>query len=262
MIVSHEHRFVFVEVPRTGTTAISAELVARYGGASVGPKHAHRGEAMQLLGERARTYCWVAGVRHPMDDVAAEYDKVRGNHKGRYTDPRRFKEAGGSVRPGGRERHAFVRDSNAAFAEYFLRFHQRVYVNGWVRDQRGADLLIRFESIQEGFAELLRTVGLAQAQALPRVNATSGRAGDFRSYYPPTIQRQAVAVLGPSMLEWGYTWPQDWAIDAVPLASRAAYRLDRVLSRGASAASDGPAGGFGPRVGSKLRRLALRRHVS
>ena len=32
MIISHEHKYVFVEFPRTGTTAISKELCLNYFG--------------------------------------------------------------------------------------------------------------------------------------------------------------------------------------------------------------------------------------
>lgn len=35
MIISHEHRYVFVEVPRTGSSAINRELRERYGGVRI-----------------------------------------------------------------------------------------------------------------------------------------------------------------------------------------------------------------------------------
>ncbi len=234
---------------------MARELVSRYGAVAAGPKHAHRAEALALLGRGVEAYRWIAGVRHPMDEAVSRYSKVASNHRGRYTDPRAFSEHGGSVRRGGRERYEFLHRTQADFSAYFLRFHRQVQVSPWVGDQRRADLVIRFEDIQEGFSELLRLVGLDQQRPLPRLNATAGRTADYLGLYGPAIRRRAVTVLGPAMLEWGYRWPEDWGIAAVPRLSLLAYRLDSALGP----PDRSPLPGLAKRASTRLRGYAARR---
>ncbi len=39
MIISHKYKYLFIELPRTGTTAISKELRERYAGELIYEKH-------------------------------------------------------------------------------------------------------------------------------------------------------------------------------------------------------------------------------
>ena len=41
MIISDKNRYVFVEIPHTGSHSIAAELVAHYGGVRIMRKHAN-----------------------------------------------------------------------------------------------------------------------------------------------------------------------------------------------------------------------------
>ena len=40
MVISHRHRYLFVELPRTGSTAIHRELIELYDGTAILQKHA------------------------------------------------------------------------------------------------------------------------------------------------------------------------------------------------------------------------------
>ena len=87
MIVSREHRFVFVEAPFTGSTAISKELLEQYGCEEVLHKHAHLREFLNVATPEEREYKVAIGVRHPLDQIVSFHAKLKTNHKGAFEDP-------------------------------------------------------------------------------------------------------------------------------------------------------------------------------
>jgi hypothetical protein len=65
MIISHRHRYVFVEVPRTGSTAVSAELRENYDGHEILRKHASYRDFLRVASEEERGYFTFSAVRNP-----------------------------------------------------------------------------------------------------------------------------------------------------------------------------------------------------
>src|SRR5262245_27774439 len=80
MVISHKHRYLFVEIPNTGSTAISAELRRHYDGEPVLHKHATYGEFLRLASRDQRTYFVFGTVRNPLDLAVTEYFKLKTNH--------------------------------------------------------------------------------------------------------------------------------------------------------------------------------------
>ena len=75
MIVSHEHHYVFIEMPNTASTAIAAELTVHYRGQSILWKHATYYDFLRVCSSRERECAVFAGHRHPMDIVVSRYFK-------------------------------------------------------------------------------------------------------------------------------------------------------------------------------------------
>lgn len=226
MIVSAEHRLVFVEVPRTGTTAIAAELQEHYGGVRVGRKHATLREA-HATDPSLREYTVFAGKRNPLDAEVSLYFKLRNNHRSWYTNPELRVVNGGWVDDALLEKFQFVQEADATFADYFARYGRSVRSLQWRHDQRQAAFLSPFEDLQAGFTTMLEMIGVDQVRPLPEVNSTASRGRDFEQYYTPEIRKRAVAVFGPLMTELSYEFPADWNVSSSPL-SRAAYALEGV----------------------------------
>ena len=89
MIISHEHRFVFVELPRTGSTAVGKELIESYGGVRILRKHSSYGDFVRQATPDERTYFKFSSIRNPMDDAVSGYFKLATDHHGRYSDEMR-----------------------------------------------------------------------------------------------------------------------------------------------------------------------------
>jgi hypothetical protein len=233
MVIGRRFRYVFIEVPHTGSTAVATELCLHYGGDVLYHKHSNYPEYWALAGEDERRYCAFAGVRNPLDTVVTDYLRYHMNPNGQYTDPKMLEANGGWVSREHVEKFEMVK-GGASFAEYFRRYHQKLYFNWYLASHRPFDLVLRNESLGADFEEALRRIGAPLVRPLPVKNKTTDKR-DFASYYTPDVREQAVRVFGPFMKQWGYPFPEVWGDVKVPFASAAQYqamdRAYRVISR-------------------------------
>lgn len=257
MIISHQHKYLFVEVPSTGSTAISKELRDHYDGQLVLYKHANYSEFRRIASKPERKYFTFAGVRNPLDHVVSHYIRLKNNHRGIYTEPKEFERNGGWIPDGHLERFEFVQAHDAGFPEFFKRFYTSVY-NEWVLlGHRQFDFVLRFENLQEDFATVLKMMRIEQVQALPVVNKTD-RQKHFSEYYTPDIYQLAARVFGPFMKKWGYEFPTAWGVTEIPLSSRINFAaVDRGVNLVARFASLNPYNPLLQNVKGTLRRLRI-----
>ena len=97
MIISHEHRYVFVEIPHTGSHSIAAELVDYHGGQRILRKHANLTQFMAQASAEERKYFVFGTVRNPLDTAVTDYSKLASNHNEQFTDPTRLISVGGHI---------------------------------------------------------------------------------------------------------------------------------------------------------------------
>ena len=232
MIISREHRFVFVEAPFTGSTAISKELLEQYDCDEILHKHAHLREFLNQATPEERRYQVAIGVRHPLDQIVSFHAKLKSNHKGAFDDPARFEENGGWVSRVNREQFQFVTNSEGDFSAYIERYYlsRGVHVSQYLWGRSCYDHLIRFERIDESFHSFLRAVGLEPKRELPLRNPTEDREREFFSAYPEEFREKVRAVLGPLVADWGYDFPPDWG-GGTPLSNRVAYGFKNLAGR-------------------------------
>jgi hypothetical protein len=105
----------------------------------------------------------------------------------------------------------FIRDNNASFTSYFMKFYKMPYDNWSSVSHDKCDFIMRFENLQRDFSEVLRLIGIKQVQVLPVRAKTKGRNRDFLSYYTPMTLARAQRVFGPFMAKWHYETP--WSND-------------------------------------------------
>lgn len=225
MVVSHENRFVFVEVPHTASHSISPELCAHYGGETIIRKHANLTQFMRQASPDERKYFKFATVRNPLDAAVTDFFKLKGNHKGQYSNPDAYIENGGHVTAEHRKRFRFIQDNDAEFPEFFRRFHNKIYNNWFLVGHTQFDFVIRFENLQADYAEALKRIGVEMVQPLPHINPTRLKKRPYIEFYTPEIREQVVRCYGPFMQKWGYAFPSDWDVPAIPLASRVRFAM-------------------------------------
>lgn len=209
MVISHEHKYLFIELPRTGSTAISRELCQYYGGKRILRKHATYHDFLKQASPEERQYFVFSGIRNPLDDIVSHYFKLKTNHREFYTDPNAKKKFRLAEML---DKRLFnqIQKHNLSFEEFFLKFYVFPY-NNWASSARKHyDYIIRFENISQDFAKVISLLGLDLARPLPARNSTSDRERSFASYYTPRAIAHARRIFGPFMKEWGYEFPPEW----------------------------------------------------
>jgi hypothetical protein len=231
MIISHKHRYLFVELPRTGSTAISRELRTYYDGMAILRKHATYNDFLKIASPEEKKYFVLAGIRNPLDDAVSLYFKLRNGHHKSWTDPSN-REANKKVADRVRlMMFDFVKDTRADFPAYFKKFYKVPY-NTWSDlSHYKFDFIILFEHLQQDFDSALRLIGIEPIRYLPVMNKTEEREGDFLSYYTPETIPQAKRVFGPYMKQWGYEFPREWGADSTPWWNQLEFEFFNVFRR-------------------------------
>jgi hypothetical protein len=207
MVISHKYRYLFIEVYRTGSTAISSELCELYDGHKILSKHSRYHEFLKVATEEEKKYFVFSGIRNPMDMVVSGYVKMKNDHKGRYTNPKEWRRNGGTISDKNLKLYQTVKD--LTFEEYFNKYFKFPYDNWSNVAHDRFDFILRFENIQNDFSELLRRLNIEQKRVLPIRNKTEQKES-FINYYTPAIREKAIFIFGPFMRKWGYSFPEGW----------------------------------------------------
>lgn len=229
MILSHRYRYVFVEVPRTGSTAVSAELREHYDGNSVLRKHASYRDFLRVASDAERGYFTFSAVRNPLDIAVTRYVRLKDDVQQLYRDPRKVAVRNSLAGRLERRIHAWVQRTDADFERFLRRWYLLPYDTWTTLDHQRMDVVLRFESLANDFDAALRKMGITPVRELPVRNATPGKDADWERHYTPGAIRRAVWIFGPYMDRWGYTFPESWGRVRVPLWSRLLYRVAHVV---------------------------------
>jgi hypothetical protein len=226
MVISHKHEYLFVELPRTGSTTISKELCTHYAGGKILSKHATYKDFNKIASKEEKAYFLFSCIRNPLDDAVSLYFKYKTDHRKRFSQQKLSSRA---FRYVSLKRFKFVQHAGADFSSYFIRYYRIPYNNWSSLSHKKFDYVIPFEDLQAGFSEVLNLIGLEQKQPLPIRNLTRGKEKHFASYYTPEIIPRAKWVFGPFIREWGYEFPAEWGNEPVPFSSRVLYHCCNVF---------------------------------
>ena len=228
MIISHRHRYVFVEMPRTGSRAVADELEQYYDGHEILRKHATYSDFLRDATGDERTYFSFSSVRNPLDVAVTRYAHLRANKDNRFTEARQISIRNSLASKVERRIHRWMVKHDADFEAFLLRWYLLPYDTWTSVDHRRLDLVMRTETLSDDFSRALERIGIEPNRRLPVVNATPGRESDFVSFYTPKAIKRAAWVFGPYMREWGYEFPESWGEVRVPRWSHVVMRIVRV----------------------------------
>lgn len=200
MIISHKHKYIFVELPRTGSTAISDQLVRLYDGEKILIKHASYRNFQKFYKDKYKDYYVFSCIRHPMDRIISIYIKLKNeDHVNSMEKPMSKKFY---------KRKIDFLKNNSSFEDYFLRFYKLPYDDWGSLDHKKFNAVIRFESLQEDFKTVLKELNIEQVQDIPMINRTKKKK-NYLDYYTPRIQKRAKYVFSSYCLKNGYSTPWD-----------------------------------------------------
>lgn len=216
MIISHKYKFVFVEFPQTGSSAVATELMANYEGKRILFKHAQYHEFIHQASTEERNYFSFSAIRNPMDVVVSTYFKTVTDHDGFLkNEVKHGKWVRRLAMP--LKRRLTGRDvlkNDLDFETYFMKYFRLPYSAWSIMDHKNLDLVMRFEHLGDDFALALEKMGVDQLRPLPLFNKTGKKDKHFSEYFSsPEVQSRAVKVFGPYMQEWGYSFPDSWQVE-------------------------------------------------
>jgi hypothetical protein len=226
MIISDKYKYVFVQLPRTGSTAIGRELCKLYDGKQVLYKHCTYYEFLKVASEERKDYFVFSCIRNPLDDAVSRFFKLKTNYRERYTDPEKVERRRKNFVERIEDRlFHYIQENDVDFETFFLKVY-RIPYNDWSSlDHDELDFVIRFENLGKDFAEVLQLIGIEQVRTLPVRNKTPKRKTDYLTHYTPATVERAKRVFGPYMKQWGYEIPNEWGDDTVPWWNQAEFRF-------------------------------------
>lgn len=236
MVISDKHKYVFVELPQTASSAIAKELVATYNGQEILFKHAlYRTDYLRYANAGQKKYRVISGLRNPMDICVSNYFKFKTDHENRYSNPRFM-------------RHGFLRkyimrwwnvrqyksivEQQESFEKFFMRAYTIPYASWSILDHKKFDFIIRFENLQSDFAAALKLLDIEKVRDIPQANKTAEKTKTFWEYYESDkARRKAKFIFGPYMQQWGYQFPADWNKYKIPAHAFWLYHFFNVLRK-------------------------------
>lgn len=228
MIVSDEHRYVFIEVPHTGSVAVSRALQEHYGGRPILRKHATYQDFLRQATADQKSYFSFAAVRNPLDLAVSRYFRFKLKDRPWMGNPAWVAKHGSVAQKHDLAIAQWIVRTDASFEDFLLRWY-RVPFDSWTSlDQERYSSVMRFERLQDDFDRTLREIGLEPVGPLPAANVTPGRDRNWLQHYTPRARRRAIWVFGSYMKEWGYDFPAEWGDVRPPVWSGPYFGVARL----------------------------------
>ncbi len=164
MIISHRHRFVYVQVPQTGSTALGDWMIEHLDGLDVLRKHTTLAEARRVLGVHIEGYLVVASVRDSIDQFVSSFYKIVRDREAEGVEPGRSASRAA--------RTSWASSGAPTLDDYVTTFVRRVHAPAWVACIRRADLVIRYEQFDADVGEMARRLGVTDVPPVPVMNTT------------------------------------------------------------------------------------------
>ena len=77
----------------------------------------------------------------------------------------------------------------------------------------------------------LKNAGIVSTKPLPVANKTVGKNNDLLTYYTNDIKEISIAVFGPFLEKYNYSFPEEWGAVKTPLKSKLEFLVLGVLRK-------------------------------
>jgi hypothetical protein len=229
MILSHEHKFIYIKTYKTGSTSVEAALSA-----VCGPDDVITEASEQLRGVRqkpAQNY----RIEHPAKPSRALWKRLLGRPERHYHPSVGYYEHMPAWRVRlycGEEiwrsyfKFSFERnpwDRQVSWYNYktksktdadrptfaaFNRDRRRAFVENWSlyteNEAPILDFVGRYEQLEDDFGKVLAEIGLSGQVTLPRANVSAKRAASYRDLYDDGLKALMADWYAPEIAHFGY----------------------------------------------------------
>ena len=221
MVICDQLGLVFIEIPNTGCTAIRETLLEHYEGEAVLHKHATYYEYRRYQAKRYKDFFVFGTVRSPLETICTQYRKLVYDHRERFS--RADKRSSWSVTKTHKQMFADVQ-GGLNFEQFLRKYFRHEYHNFYLTGSKNFDYVIRHEALQQGFDEVMRSVGVGDPVEIPKINQTEGKK-NVEDEYAPEVRPHAINIFGPFMKQWGYQFPEQWGVVMPKMSFQYRYRV-------------------------------------
>ena len=223
MVISHKYKYVFIETPQTGCSAIRNELIDNYSGESILRKHSVYSHFLINASEEEKNYFVFSSIRNPLDKVVSTYLKFKTNHRNRFTNElsKNWRKAIFEFR----NRIMFKKINNAEFSynDYLKNIYP--YDDISTLDHKKFNFILRYETLDEDFERVLQLLDIKQTRELPKYNATASKKNFMHYYIEKETQLLAFKKFAIFMDYWNYEYPKDWGTFKIKVSQKLKWRL-------------------------------------
>jgi hypothetical protein len=190
MIISHEHKFVFVQVPQTGSSFIGNYLINHFAGKSVLDKHSVYTEFLDTATQKEQSYWSIVGKRNPLDRATTRF-------------ARHLNKSG--IRPTSiREIQTLFEDW---FWERFIKRNKRISDPHLRESHPFVDYMIGQENLEQDLARVLNELGLEVARIPKWRKRTKNKLDHYSQYYSDALIPLALETFRDEMSMLNYEIP-------------------------------------------------------
>ena len=190
LIISSEHRIVFVQVPQTASMFLGNFFTEQFEGKQVLDKHSTYTEFLEVAAEDENTYRTIIGKRNPINKAATRY-------------ARRVERRG--------IEHRYMEEMLTDFEIWFRSRYVDIERNKWNPHLRESypymNHVIRQESLVSDLRATLSALDLAADDIPPWSEKTRNKLGHYSHYYSDALVPHAVEAFRNEMDQLNYEVP-------------------------------------------------------
>lgn len=226
MVISDKFKYVFIQTPMTGSSAVAEELKRNYHGQEILSKHALYSSFQAISRKEQQDYFVFSCVRNPLDKYVSNYVKLLNNHNERFTQPlnKDFRKAVFQLR----DRRKYKKVQKGCSFQEFL-FSSKIYDETSALYYNELDYVMHFETLPNDFKKVLDILKIGMIRELPKYNATKNKKHFLEYYNTPIIREAAISRFGVFMTHSDYDFPEDWQARKPTLTERIEFQVWRVI---------------------------------
>lgn len=174
MIISEKHKYIFIGLPFSASSAISKELIEQYEGEYILNKHSN---IQSFLAEKnikkIENYTVFAVYRDLEEILFTRYNKFKYNSNNVYTDPSFLVENGGHITKKALNIYFKITNENISFEEYVVKFSNKIPYD-FVFSGNAPFLtdVLFFNNLSADFDQTMEKLGFKNRRPLPLYNKT------------------------------------------------------------------------------------------
>jgi len=198
MVIIHKYKCLFIELPRTATTAISNKLMESYDGNDILYDHDTYKNFLKIATDEEKKYFTFSCIRNPIDRTYSYYVKYKNSSYDYLLEKERRK--GSLISYFFRKRRLkWFKKHNPDFFSFLKKYYKLPYCDWSCLNSKDFNFIIRFENLEEDFFKALNLIGIKPKRLLPQLNVTKGKKSDYMKDFSPEQVKDVKKNFGPFM---------------------------------------------------------------